>query len=89
MSVYRGLNQTISIKEEDLVVGDIYRIHTGMIIPADTILIQAGHSADEVIQNDMDKKKKLIFKNSNEKKVIVTEEEVTGEHDFKQKTAIL
>jgi len=39
----------MTIPIQELLVGDIYRIQTGMIIPADTILIQAGHSADEVI----------------------------------------
>jgi hypothetical protein len=50
-----------------------------MIIPADSILIQAGHTADLTGGNNKDRK---------EKRLVVTEEEVTGEHDYKFKTAI-
>jgi magnesium-transporting ATPase (P-type) len=39
VSVFRDSNESITIPVEELLVGDIYRIHTGMIIPADTILI--------------------------------------------------
>ena len=39
VSVFRNSNQSISIPVEELLVGDIYRIQSGMIVPADTILI--------------------------------------------------
>jgi magnesium-transporting ATPase (P-type) len=47
VSVYRDNNETISIPIEELLVGDIYRLEKGDIIPADSILIQVGHQLDE------------------------------------------
>jgi len=61
-------------------VGDVYRLHEGMIIPADSILIQAGHAADERIS--------ATGKRMNEKGIVCQEDDVTGEHDYKFKTTI-
>ena len=39
IDVYRQTTSPISIKSEELVVGDIYDFNAGMMIPADSIII--------------------------------------------------
>lgn len=43
VSVFRGSKNPISIPPEELLVGDVICVDKGMIMPADCILIQAGH----------------------------------------------
>lgn len=49
VSVYRNNNSTVKIQSTELVVGDIIRLVKGMMIPADCILIQAGHPKQQKI----------------------------------------
>lgn len=87
ISVFRNSNQSKSIPAKHLLVGDIYRLQTGMIIPADSILIQAGHNLDESISSK-DTRQRNRFKTKFENGIVCSEEELTGEHEYKQKTPI-
>lgn len=39
IAVYRGSDETISIDNDDLVVGDIIKFAAGMKVPADCVMI--------------------------------------------------
>jgi magnesium-transporting ATPase (P-type) len=43
VSVFRNDYESIQIPITELVVGDVYRINAGMVIPADSILVSTGH----------------------------------------------
>lgn len=77
VSVYRGEKDTISIEATELQVGDIYRIEAGMMVPADSILIQTGYNS---INNES--KKQDLYS------IIVQEELVNGDHGYKYKRVI-
>ena len=47
--MFRNHQDSDTIKVEDLLVGDIYRIQTGMIVPADSILIHVGHHKGSLV----------------------------------------
>ena len=47
MSVFRSQTESVQIPITDLVVGDIFRISVGMMIPADSILLSIGHQYDD------------------------------------------
>ena len=70
VSVYRNSSQSITIPVEELLVGDIYRVTTGMVIPADSILIQTGHPKSY---------SNLKNRSNLQQSILVLEEFVTGE----------
>lgn len=72
--------QSISIPSSELLVGDVFRVHTGMVIPADSILIQTGHNSAN--------NQYVPESGSNLHEIIVQEEFVTGEQDYKRKIVI-
>jgi magnesium-transporting ATPase (P-type) len=78
-SAYRGKKDTESVTTQELLVGDIIRIDKGMIVPADCILIQAGHPR----QASIDKKSKLekALKSSSEI-ILLNEKDVTGNDNY-------
>lgn len=39
VSVFRNSNMSKTIPVEELLVGDVYRISAGMVVPADSIII--------------------------------------------------
>jgi len=43
VSVFRNKSESIQIPISELVVGDVYRINAGMMIPADSVLASVGH----------------------------------------------
>lgn len=55
VSVFRNKNYSETIAVEDLVVGDIYRIETGIIVPADSVVIQVGHLKSKICAHDHSK----------------------------------
>lgn len=55
-----------------------------MIIPADSILIQAGHSMNDLMQKTEDE----IYIESQSNVIICNEENITGDQHFKKKTVI-
>lgn len=81
VSVFRGDKVLTSIPAKDVVVGDIIKVEKGMVIPADCILIQAGHPKQEV-KND-----ELRFKSmwSSSETMLVNEKDLTGEENYKVK----
>ena len=49
VNVFRdGNEESFEIEGFNLIVGDVYTIRPGMMIPADSILIQVGESLEEV-----------------------------------------
>lgn len=50
--MFRNHSDSETISVEDLLVGDIYRIQTGMIVPADSILIHVGHHKGILVDHD-------------------------------------
>ena len=51
MSVYINSSTTRSIPAEDLVVGDIYRVTAGMVVPADSVLLHCGHPLNAEVRD--------------------------------------
>lgn len=74
VSVYRSSNETQSISVSDLRVGDIYRVTQGQIIPADSILIQVGHTSENI-----DKLKDCQNYLNKERTITIDEQYVTGD----------
>jgi len=83
ISVYRGTKDPISIQSEDLVVGDVIRLEKGMVIPADCILIHAGHPMKEISWSYGSK----ATWNTSEM-VLVYEFDLTREENYKVKMPI-
>ena len=55
-----------------------------MIIPADSILLQAGHSMNDLMEKSEDE----IYIESQANQVVCNEENITGDQNFKRKTVI-
>ena len=58
-------------------VGDIYRVETGMIVPADSVVIKVGHLKSKLCQGEHQR----LF----QEPITVNEQNITGEKGFMQK----
>lgn len=85
VSVFRESKDPISIPPQELLVGDVICVDKGMIMPADCILIQAGHPR----QTSIDDKVRInrTFKCSSEI-MLLNEKEITGDDNYKPKMPI-
>lgn len=84
MSVFRNSKCSFSINSEELVVGDVIRLTAGMVVPADCILIEAGHQRLKSVLN----KQKYFDINVDSEILEVNESEVTGDTERVRKLPI-